>query len=363
MHHSMRPFKLTCIILLLATMPLLAQPSDNASPKNAALKIEDGAQRLTKAQIQKWEALGYGIFIHFGMSTYDGIEMSPGALPATAFNPTKLDVEQWIRTAAEAGMKYAVLTTKHVSGFCLWPTKYNDYHVMNSSVKVDIVGEFVKQCRKYGLMPGLYYCSWDNKNLFGSKTPPAHTGFGTAFTTEEYRKFQWNQLEELCTQYGAIGEVWIDIPSFLPRDYRDKLYAQIVKWQPEAVITFNNGHGDGTTMKQQSTWPTDLLEMERQLPDGSFMSKKSKYEPWKTVDGKKYYLPGEMNLPIGNEWFFVEGDLPKSDEELLGMYLINRSRGANFLLNVPPNQEGLLPDMYVKALMRLKENLIKLNIK
>lgn len=260
-------------------------------------------------------------------------------------------------------MKYAVLTTKHVSGFCLWPSKYTEYDVANSSVRVDIVQEFVTQCRKYGLMPGLYYCSWDNKHLFGSKTPPAHTGFGTAYTTEKYREFQWNQLEELCTQYGEIGEVWIDIPTFLPRDYREKLYWQIVKWQPKAVITFNNGHGDGTSLKIASTWPTDLLEMERQLPDGNFMSKKTRYEAWKKVDGKDYYLPGEMNLPIGNEWFFVEGDEPKSDEELLGMYLINKSRGANFLLNVPPDKDGLLPRMYVDALHRLKKNIDKLGIK
>tara|TARA_R110002124_G_scaffold270210_1_gene438589 strand:+ start:2953 stop:4032 length:1080 start_codon:yes stop_codon:yes gene_type:complete len=353
---------ITILIVLLGRCAT-AQPASKNSYNRSDRAIEQGAQRLTKEQITKWESLGYGMFIHFGMSTYDGIEMSQGKLPATDFNPTKLDVEQWIRTASEAGMKYAVLTTKHVSGFSLWPTKYTDYNVMNSSVKVDIVKEFVTQCRKYGLMPGLYYCSWDNKNLFGSKTPPAHTGFGTAFTTEEYRQFQWNQLEELCTQYGEIGEVWIDIPSFLPRDYRDRLYAQIVKWQPNAVITFNNGHGDGTTLKTQSTWPTDLLEMERQLPDGEFMSKKSQYEAWKVVDGKHYYLPGEMNLPIGNDWFFVENDYPKSDEELLGMYLINKSRGVNFLLNVPPDKSGLLPDMYVKALMRLQKNIKKLDLK
>jgi alpha-L-fucosidase len=117
----MELIRLTLLILLMGpalfaqtVSPVEDRPATPVGIKN----IENGAQRLTKTQIQQWESLGYGMFIHFGMSTYDGIEMSPGALPATAFNPTKLNVEQWIRTAAEAGMKYAVLTTKHVSGFC-----------------------------------------------------------------------------------------------------------------------------------------------------------------------------------------------------------------------------------------------------
>jgi hypothetical protein len=90
---------------------------------------ESGAQRLSIAKLQTWEALGYGMFLHYGISTYDGHEWSNGRTPASKYHPDKLDVDQWIQVARDAGMKYAVLTTKHVGGFCLWPSRYTDYSV------------------------------------------------------------------------------------------------------------------------------------------------------------------------------------------------------------------------------------------
>ena len=97
--------------------------------ESKASNIDSGEQRLSVSRLQKWESLGYGMFIHFGMSTFDEAEMSKGDMPSTYYAPEKLDVEQWIRTAHDAGMKYAILTTKHVSGHCLWPSKYTDYDV------------------------------------------------------------------------------------------------------------------------------------------------------------------------------------------------------------------------------------------
>ena len=92
-----------------------------------------GAQRLSLDALRRWEALHYGMFIHFGMSTYDGDEISEGDKPSTLYAPDKLDVDQWVSVARDAGMKYAVLTTKHCAGHCLWPTGLNDYHVGTSS--------------------------------------------------------------------------------------------------------------------------------------------------------------------------------------------------------------------------------------
>src|SRR6266508_5068742 len=103
-----------------------------------------GAQRLPPDVLGKWESLGYGMFIHFGMSTFVGKELPSGKEPSTAYAPTKLDVDQWIQVARDAGMKYAVLTTKHVAGHCLWPSKPTAYHVATSSNKTDVVSKFVE---------------------------------------------------------------------------------------------------------------------------------------------------------------------------------------------------------------------------
>jgi alpha-L-fucosidase len=318
--------------------------------------VEQGSQRLSLPALEAWEALGFGMFIHFGMSTFDGDELSRGDRPSAFYAPDRLDVDQWIGAARDTGMKYAVLTTKHVSGHCLWPTRHTDYHVGSSGNTTDVVEAFVKACERKGLMPGFYYCSWDNHNTFGSLTP-THTRWEWAYTTEAYREFQWKQLEELLTQYGPIGEVWVDIPKVLPRDYRHRLYNHIAELQPQAVIMMNNGFGDGTGLSVSDTWPTDLCAIERFLPNSHHG-----YQPWREIEGSRYYVPGEVCDPIGREWFYVEGDRPRSDEELLGMYLVSRSRGANLLLDVGPDKHGVIPPIYLDALARLRANLDRLQL-
>lgn len=322
-----------------------------------------GAQRLTLDQLQRWEALKFGMFIHYGMSTYDGDELSKGDLPSSAYAPDKLDVDQWVSVARDAGMKYAVLTTKHVAGHCLWPTKLNDYHVGTSGNKTDVVEAFVKACEKRGVLPGFYYCSWDNHNTFGSQTPTHTAGWERAhlglvpdtqlsFVTRAYMDFQSAQIHEILTQYGPVGEVWIDIPAVLPRFYRQELYHQIAGLQPQAVIMMNNGISDGSNYPIAKAWPADLIAIERFLPNSH-----TGHVKWREIEGKKYYMPGEVCDPIGREWFFTDADVPRSDEELLGMYLVSISRGTNLLLDVGPDKHGLIPGKYVAALQRMRKNL------
>ncbi len=313
-----------------------------------------GSQRLSLERLHRWEGLGFGMFIHFGMSTFDNQEFSSGNSPSSLYAPDQLDVDQWINAARDAGMKYAVLTAKHVAGHCLWPSRHTDYDVETSGNKTDVVEAFVKACDRTGVLPGLYYCSWDNHHLFGSLTPSL-TAWSQAYTTREYRDFQSAQLEELLTQYGRIAEVWIDIPGVLPRDYRNRLYRRIAELQPDCLIMMNHGIGDGSEFNVNYAWPTDLIAIERFLPNS-----KTKHQPWRTIEGKTYYLPGEVCDPIGAEWLHKDGDRPRSDDELLGMYLVSRSRGANLLLDVPPDRHGRIPEMHVEALRRLEKNVRQL---
>ena len=313
-----------------------------------------GAQRLSIEQLRRFQALGYGMFIHFGMSTFVGQELPSGKEPSSTYAPTNLDVDQWVQVARDAGMKYAVLTTKHVAGHCLWPSKHTDYDVETSGNKTDVVGEFVKACEKHGLMAGLYYCSWDNHHRLGSKTA-SEVPFDKATTTPEYREFQLAQIEELLTTYKPVGELWIDIPGVLGEEGRRRQYEQIARLAPGAAIMLNTGIGDGTDVKQAYAWPTDLVAIERYLPASN-----RGYEPWHKVNGKDYYLPGEVCDPIGYEWFYVEGDKPRSDAELLGMRLICHARKVNFLLDVPPGKSGRIPQASVDALMRVRKNVERL---
>lgn len=323
---------------------------------------EKGSQRLSLKKLKQWEAMQYGMFIHFGMSTFTGNELDNGQSDAKQYAPDNPDPDQWMAVAKEAGMKYAVLTTKHVAGHCLWPSKHTDYTVANSGNTKDVVGAFVEACRKYGIKPGFYYCSWDNHHIFGSKTPshvkwnnlmnsfPKSTDAEAPYTSSMYQTFQTAQITELLTQYGDVAEIWIDIPGVLGRGYRTFLYHHIASLQPNCVVMMNSGISTGEDYNVPYAWPSDLIAIERNLPqDGG-------HKKWREIEGKTYYMPGEVCDPIGKNWFFVEGDNPRSEEELKNQYLSVTQRGANLLLNVPPNKKGVIPDMHVKALLNLKKH-------
>jgi alpha-L-fucosidase len=351
----------------------VAPTASTAEPAEPAME-KRGSQRLSLEQLQKWEGLRYGMFITFGMNTFEPQKhYSDGQSPAATYAPDKLDVDQWVSVARDSGMKYAMLVAKHVAGHCLWPSKHTDYTVANSGEKTDVVGKFVESCRKRGVLPGLYYCSWDDHNRFGSRTisdwnntPPKgrgsyrgmssfprrqmHRDLLSAYTTSLYQTFQTAQVTELLTEYGPVAETWIDVPQVLGRGYREFLYRRIAQLQPETVIMMNCGISDGTTYPVEAAWPSDLIAVERTLPPASGHRK------WRTIEGKDYYLPAEMCDTLGKQWFFEEGDAPRSDETLLNVLEGCRRRGANLLLNAPPDKHGLISDDAVAALGRLAKN-------
>jgi len=351
-------------VLGISTVPVLAGAIGSGDTENHE-RMDDirdvkGAQRLTTEGLRTWQKLKYGMFIHFGMSTFTGDEYDKGKSPAQLFNPSRLDVAQWISVARDAGMSYAVLTAKHVAGHCLWKTAHTPYSIVNSGNKTDIVEVFVNECSKKGIKPGLYYCSWDNHNRFGSQTPsdsfkgnwndmnyfPGDQADGFApYTTSLYQNFQTAQITELLTQYGEIMELWIDIPGLLGKGYRTYLYQYVTQLQPAMIVMMNSGLEP--VYNADYAFPSDIRAFERNLPDN--------YNGWQKINNQDYYLPGEFCQPIGKHWFFVDGDMSRSKDELLDEYRFCRKNEINYLLNVPPDKMGLIPDDSVKKLIELKK--------
>jgi len=347
----------------LAAGAAAALPQAASAMEPAPEGTKRGAQRLSLEQLRHWESLAYGMFIHFGMSTFDGKELSDGRSPATLYAPDALDVDQWVSVARDAGMRYAVLTAKHVAGHCLWPSRHTLYTIANSYDRTDVCAKFVDSCGKRGVLPGFYYCSWDNHNRFGSRTPsdegsrwgnwagvPAEGQLLAPFTTSVYQNFQTLQLTELLTQYGPVAETWIDIPGVLGPGYREFLYRHVARLQPETVVMMNSGIGDGESYDTAYAWPSDLVAIERALPP------EAGHRRWREIEGREYCLPGEVCDPLGKAWFHVEGDAPRPDAALVDLLQACRTRGANLLLDVPPDRHGRIPDASVRALMRLRKN-------
>jgi alpha-L-fucosidase len=293
---------------------------------------------ISKSQVADWEQMKYGMFIHFNMNTFAGAEYDNGKMPAEKFNPSHLDVDQWIRTAKDAGMKYAVLTAKHTGGFCLWDSKVMwkgkeyDYDVASSGYKKDIVAHFMESCSKYSIKPALYYCLWDDHNQPGS-------------SKDEYFQLAKDQITELVRNYKGLVELWIDIPSILTQDQRSALYAVVKTLQPNCLVTCNNGFTDGSIL---SDFPADITNGERTLPPVTG------HNPVMEVNGKQYYIPMEVCQTINQDWFWISGDITKSVRTLYYWYHETLNRGANFLLDVPPDLSGRIPQNFVDRLRELK---------
>ena len=329
-----------------------------------------GNQRLSVERLNRWLDLDFGMFLHYGMSTFSD-KPAPGLfehLPPSAFCPDKQDPEQWVKVARDAGMKYVILTTKHASGFCLWPSKHNDYHVGNSGVKTDVVESFVSACQKHSLKPALYYA--------GTTGLPGGSSAGGTFDKEEWPSYvtreqqdrRLAEVEELLTQYGAIEEIWFDGPSHLGAQARHELYHTCASLAPDTVIAMNGGWEDSGKypyVKPRRAWPTDLIVIEADEPPIW------ETDPWRKLPvdfhGKLvdeplgYYIPVESCTIIhkgGNRgWWWSPTFSVRTDQELLGMRLLSRARNANLVLNCTPDRRGLIPDDQIAALHRLGSNL------
>ncbi len=290
------------------------------------------------------------MFVHFGMSTFIGDECPDGQADLSTYSPDSVDTEGWVKLAKDAGMRYVVLTAKHVAGHCLWPSGHTDYHA-----PTDVVGQLADAGAKHGLGMGLYYCSWDNPHRFGPVTA-GDVGIFNSTVTPEYLDFQLKQLEELLTTYAPLFEIWIDIPQVLGPKGRRQCYELCSSLQPKTVVIMNQGCQGSSLLDVDHAWPTDVATRERQMPecarwgqgcDGATIGHLREYE----IDGQLYYVPTEVCDCLGYYWFHDERDRPRSPEELAAMKTLARARGCNLLLNVPPDRTGKIPAAFAKALL------------
>lgn len=300
-----------------------------------------------------WEALRFGMFIHFGMSTFTGQEYGAVSAEAKEYAPTALDVDQWIRVARDGGMNYAVLTTKHCYGHALWDSKLTNYDVEAGPVKTDVVRAFVDACRRYGLKPGFYYLlGWDKVNQW-------------ARTPADYEAFCRGQIEELLTGYGPIAELWLDIPWDMGPDTRGvlaRLYDHVKSLQPDCLVLLNQAFVDGSAVRamaptyahrdydlpQVPLWPKDLNNGEVTAPAPSG------HNPKISVGGKVFYLPMETCDTLAHHWFWEPGDALKSVGTLVRLYRSTVDKGANLLLDLAPDRTGRIPEATAKRLMEMK---------
>jgi len=341
----MRKSILSIILIIVLALPGLAQKK---------LSNETPAQKSKR--MEWWTDARFGMFIHWGLyasparhewvQSKERIKVEDYKKYFDQFNPDQFNPKEWAKEAKAAGMKYAVLTTKHHEGFTLFDSKYTDYKATNTQAKRDLVKEFVEAFRAEGIKVGFYYSliDWHHPDFTVDMHHPLRPGKGSEEQYEvlnknrdmaKYRKYLYDQVTELLTKYGKIDILWADFS--YPGKYgkgRDDwgsvaLLKQIRKLQPQIIVDNRldlNDYEDGTDFETPEQVGTNELEKYR----GKI------WETCQTFSGSWGYYRDE------NTW--------KSNRQLLDLLITSVANGGNLLLNVGPTARGEFDHRAITAL-------------
>ncbi len=292
---------------------------------------------------QQWfKDAKYGLFIHWGLFSilggqYKGKETNNIAewimldfkIPAEEyrelakqFNPQNFDAREIARKAKEWGMKYIVFTTKHHEGFAMYHSKCNAYNIVDATpCGRDVLKELQLACEEYGLKLGLYYSQaqdWDDPN--------GHM-YGVDNSGKDFRKYLDEkckpQMKEILTEYGEIGLIWFDTPVDMTKEQSEELYYFVKELQPNCVISGRIGNGMG-----------------------EYLTTGDNFIPSSRIEGD-WEVPATLNDTWG--YSFTDEHWKKADDVLELLVKIN-SRGGNYLLNIGPDADGVVPEGSLEVL-------------
>jgi alpha-L-fucosidase len=309
-------------------------------------------QPLPTAQQLTWGEMEFYLFVHFGPNTFTDLEWGKGTEPEDIFNPTQLDCRQWCRVAKAAGAKGIIITAKHHDGFCLWPSKYSAHTVAQSkwkNGKGDVLRELSDACKEYGLKMGVYLSPWDRN----------HPKYGT----DEYNDVFVNMMKEVVQHYGPFFEFWWDGangegPNGKKQVYDWHRFEQTMRSIAPNTVVFSDIGPDVRWVGNERGIAGDP---NWNLLDTAGFTRGEGAPPTDTLNhgniNGKNWIPAECDVSIRPGWFYhtEEDDKVKTPEQLFELYLKSVGRGANLLLNVPPDRRGLINEHDSAALMAFKK--------
>ncbi len=362
----------TCIILVFLCLTTIAMSQE------AKIITDD---KLVQKNLEDWQNLKFGLFMHWGTYSQWGIVESWSLCPEdedwtqrkgpysnsyfeykkayenlqTTFNPVNFNPNRWVDAAKMAGMKYIVFTTKHHDGFCMFDTKQTDYKITDSKCpysnnpKSNVTKEIFGSFRDAGFKIGAYFSKpdWHNENYWWPYFPPKdrNVNYDPKRYPERWSRFKdftFNQIEELMSNYGKVDILWLDGGWVRPLASVDRN----VEWQRGIV------YDQDIDMKRIATMAREkqpgIIVVDRSVP-GEFENYTT---PEQEIPDKPLDYPWETCMTMGNSWSYVPGDTYKTAHQLIHLLVKIVSRGGNFLLNIGPGPYG---DWDPVAYSRLKE--------
>lgn len=292
-----------------------------------------------------WKEAKFGLFIHWGVyavpaGVYDGKDvegigewiMNRGKIPtaryqayAKEFNPVKYNPEAWVKMAKDAGMKYLVITSKHHDGFTLFETKASKWNIVEATpYGKDLLKPLADACHKNGIKLGFYYSQAQDWNNQGGAASGGHWDKAQDGSMDEYiDKVAVPQVKEILSNYGQVDILWWDTPTDMTKERAEK-FLPILAEYPNLIT--NNRLGGG--------YNGDTETPEQFVPATGFPGRN-----WETC------------MTMNDTWGYKSKDNNwKSTKEIIQTLIDIVSKGGNYLLNVGPTSEGLVPQPSIERL-------------
>jgi len=342
-----------------------------AAPLAPALSAQSGPDYLNERKeardqrMRWWREARFGLFVHWGLyavpaGEYKGqrsnrigewiqdwanIPREDYAQFAQQFNPIKFNAAEWVRIAKDAGVKYLVITSKHHDGFSIFDSKISSYDIVDSTpYKKDPIADLSRECKKQGIRFCFYHSimDWHHPSQYVD-APGRHRTAGkdkNKILPDQkpiYIQYMKTQLRELVTQYDP-EVLWFDgewVDWWTGEDGRD-LYAYVRSLKPSIIV--NNRVGKGRQGMRGLDKGPDAV--------GDFGTPEQEIPPTG--------LPGvdwESCMTMNDTWGYKSYDNNwKSSEALIRNLIDIASKGGNYLLNVGPTAEGMIPEPSVTRL-------------
>jgi alpha-L-fucosidase len=262
-------------------------------------------------------------FIHLGMATFDNTEQGDMSKDVPSlFNPTNLTqdtVNAWVKSLKDAGFKQAMLTAKHSTGFCLWPSAYTDYSVKSStwmSGKGDVVKMFTDAMHAAGMRVGLYLAPWDQKYPSSSAN---------------YETYYKNQLTELLSNYGPVYEIWADGAN-APTNVNWKSIFALAKQLQPTVVAWAGPEVANVAGSADAQWignEQGLASRTTSSLDTSNCGKQA-----------NSWCAWEVDVSSRPGWFWHQSESPKPVSQVESIFFTSVGMNSNLIFNVPPSTTG-----------------------
>lgn len=351
---------LTLLLTLTVSVGLLTnvRGEEPAAPSTASPTAETAAER--DARMAWFRDAKFGLFIHWGVysvpagewkgkkSNYADWYLERTHMPVSQyekfrdhFAAIKFDAREWVALAKEAGVKYLVITSKHHDGFAMYDTKLSNWGIMSTPYQHDPLKDLAEACKDAGIKFCVYYSimDWHHPDYWPRRDWNDVAKAHGEPNFDRYKTYAKGQLKELLTNYGPLGIMWFDgaAEKCWTREQGAEFLQMVRQLQPNIIVN-NRLSPIGNQPEDMKLGPIgDYITPEQEIPDNG--------------------LPGvdwESCMTMNNHWGHNKFDQNwKSSTEMIRMLIDIASKGGNYLLNVGPTREGLIPDPSIERLREI----------